>query len=38
MHQLPVCADDVNTLGKYRNTTKKNTEVMLQARREVGYV
>jgi hypothetical protein len=35
-HQPPVCADDVNLLGDKINTIKKNTEALVDARKEVG--
>jgi hypothetical protein len=31
-----VCADGVNLLGKNMNTVKKNTELLLDAAKEVG--
>jgi hypothetical protein len=34
-HQLLVYADDVNLLGDYINTLKKNTETLIYARKEV---
>jgi hypothetical protein len=35
-HQLLVCADDINLLGSSVNIIKKNTETLLQARRDIG--
>jgi hypothetical protein len=36
IHQLLVCADDVNLLGDGVNTTKENLETLLEAARDIG--
>jgi hypothetical protein len=35
-HQLLVCADDVNLLDDSVNTTKENTQTLLEANRDIG--
>jgi hypothetical protein len=35
-HQLLVCADDINSLGKNTNITMKNIEALLDASKEDG--
>jgi hypothetical protein len=35
-HQLPVYADDVNLLGHDIDITKKNTQTLIDASKEVG--
>jgi hypothetical protein len=35
-HQLLAYADDVNLLGDNIDTIKKNTEILIDARKEVG--
>jgi hypothetical protein len=35
-HQLLVCDDDANLLRDNTNTTKKNTETLIGASKEVG--
>jgi hypothetical protein len=35
-HQLLVYADDVNLLGDHIDTTKRNTEALIDATKEVG--
>jgi hypothetical protein len=37
-HQLLVCADDVNLLGKNINTIKRKVEFLFDASKEVGEV
>jgi hypothetical protein len=34
MHQLLVCADDINLLGDNIDTTEKNTETLIDASKE----
>jgi hypothetical protein len=36
MHQLLDYTDDVNILGDYINTTKKNTETLIDVSKEIG--
>ena len=35
-HQILVCADDVNILGRSVYTIKKNSEALIVARKEIG--
>jgi hypothetical protein len=35
-HQLLAYADDVNVLGDSRDTTKRNTQTLIDASKEVG--